>query len=192
MQAAEPGAGAASDAAADPAAVVAFWRQAGPKRWFRKDEVFDAQFRERFADAHEAAVQHRLDAWMGSADACLALLILLDQYPRNAFRGSARMFASDPQAREVAAIALQRGFDQAVAADLRQFFYLPLMHSESLDDQRRSLALCRALGADNLKYAQIHLDVIERFGRFPHRNALLGRDTTAQEQAFLDSGGFAG
>ena len=172
--------------------VLAFWRQAGPSKWFKKDAAFDTQFRERFLAGHEAAVRGELDDWLGTADGALALLILLDQFPRNAFRGSERMFASDAQALEVARRALAAGFDQQVDEALRNFFYLPLMHSESLPDQQQAVALTEPLGADAHRFALLHRDIIERFGRFPHRNAVLGRATTPQEQAFLDAGGFAG
>ena len=120
-------------------------------------------------------------------------MILLDQFPRNIFRGSARAFAADPLARAVADRAIARGFDQRVAQAQRLFFYLPFEHSEQLADQERAVALVRALGdADLLKWAELHADIIRRFGRFPHRNAALGRTTSRVEQAFLDGGGFTG
>jgi len=172
--------------------VLSFWREAGPKRWFRKDEAFDADFRSRFLHCHEAAVRGDLDAWAADAQGALALLILLDQFPRNAFRGSARMFESDAKARPIAQAAVAAGFDAAVEADLRNFFYLPFMHSENLADQDRAVELTQALGDDPLRYAILHRDIIARFGRFPHRNAVLGRATTPEEQRFLDDGGFAG
>ncbi len=176
-----------------PAAVVAFWREAGPERWFTKDAAFDEAIRSRFLPAYEAAAAGRLSAWEGNAEDTLALLIVLDQFPRNIFRNSARAFAADPLARAVARRALERGFDRQVPAAERGFFYLPFMHSEDLADQERCLALYRVLGDTNSeKYAEIHADIIRRFGRFPHRNAVLGRATTAEEQAFLDGGGFAG
>jgi uncharacterized protein (DUF924 family) len=143
--------------------------------------------------AHEAAAAGRLSAWESTAEGTLALLILLDQFPRNMFRDSARAFATGPLARSIAAGALVRGFDAQVPADMRSFFYLPFEHSEDMADQERALALYKAAGnADNLKWAELHADIIRRFGRFPHRNAVLGRVTTAEEQAFLDGGGFAG
>lgn len=172
--------------------VVRFWREAGPQAWFKKDEAFDADFRTRFAAAHEAAAHGELATWARTAEGALALLILLDQYPRNSFRGTARMFATDAQARAVAHAAVDAGLDQQTARELRNFFYLPFMHSEQLADQDRALALCTALGPDAQHHATVHRDIIQRFGRFPHRNAVLGRATTAQEQAFLDEGGFAG
>jgi uncharacterized protein (DUF924 family) len=178
---------------ASAAAVIAFWTEAGPDRWFKKDDGFDAEIRRRFLATHEAAADGKLASWEASAEGALALLILLDQFPRNMFRGSARAFATDAQARAITAAALLRGFDAQVPANLRGFFYLPFEHSEDMADQERGLALYKAAGdADGLKWAQIHADIIRRFGRFPHRNAVLGRTTTAEEHAFLDDGGFAG
>jgi len=173
--------------------IVAFWREAGPDRWFNKDTDFDADIRRRFLTTHEAAAAGQLTAWEATAEGALALLLLLDQFPRNMFRGSARAFATDPLARAVAAGALLRGFDAQVAADLRTFFYLPFEHSEDMADQERCIALYKAAGdTDNLKWAELHADIIRRFGRFPHRNVILGRATTPDEQVFLDNGGFAG
>lgn len=176
-----------------PADIIGFWRDAGPQRWFNKDTAFDAEIRERFLATHETAAAGRLSAWETTAEGALALLILLDQLPRNMFRDSARAFTTDPLARAIAAGALVRGFDAQVPADMRTFFYLPFEHSEDMADQERALALYKAAGdADNLKWAELHADIIRRFGRFPHRNAVLGRATTPDEQAFLDGGGFAG
>jgi uncharacterized protein (DUF924 family) len=173
--------------------VVAFWREAGPKRWFEKDFIFDQEIRERFLATHELAAEGGLSAWEKTAEGALALLILLDQFPRNMFRNDARAFATDPMARAIAAGALVRGFDAQVPAELRGFFYLPFEHSEELADQERGIAFYKAAGdADGLKWAEIHADIIRRFGRFPHRNAVLGRVTTPEEQAFLDKGGFSG
>jgi uncharacterized protein (DUF924 family) len=176
-----------------PADIVAFWRDAGPERWFEKDADFDDEIRGRFLEAHEAAAAGKLTDWEQSAEGALALLILLDQFPRNMFRGEARAFATDPLARSIAAGALVRGFDAQAPQIMRSFFYLPFEHSEDPADQERSVAFCRATGdAENLKWAEIHADIIRRFGRFPHRNAVLGRLTTPEEQAFLDGGGFSG
>jgi uncharacterized protein (DUF924 family) len=172
--------------------VVAFWREAGPSRWFRKDAGFDQAFRDRFLATHEAAARGDLDGWLATPDGALALCILLDQFPRNAFRGSPRMFATDAQARDVARGALAKQFDQAVEDALRQFFVMPFMHSEDLADQHLCVRLSRELPTDTLRYAEQHRDIIERFGRFPHRNAVLARTTTAEEQRFLDEGGFSG
>lgn len=178
---------------ASAAEVISFWRDAGPDRWFTKDAAFDAQIRERFFDTYEAAAAGKLSGWEHSAQEALALVILLDQFPRNMFRGDARAFATDPLALAVAAGAIVRGFDSQVPVELRSFFYLPFEHSENLADQERGIAFYRAAGdADGLKWAEIHADIIRRFGRFPHRNAVLGRSTTPQEQKFLDDGGFGG
>jgi uncharacterized protein (DUF924 family) len=178
--------------ATKPADVVTFWRAVGPKRWFEKDAALDDEVRRRFLSVHEAAAAGKLTEWEQSAEGTLALLILLDQFPRNMFRGQARAFATDPLARAVAGRAILNGFDGAFP-DMSTFFYLPFMHSEDLADQQRALAFYRVHGdAESLKYAESHADIIRRFGRFPHRNAVLGRVTTPEEQAFLDGGGFAG
>lgn len=172
--------------------VIRFWREAGPPRWFAKDEAFDRLFTERFADAHFAAARRELDAWAGRPDGTLALLLLLDQYPRNAFRGSGHMYATDPLARHFAHGLLSQGFDHRIEPELRVFCYLPLSHSEDLADQRRAVELNKLLGNSSLHHAQQHHDIVQRFGRFPHRNAMLGRQSTAEELAFLAAGGFAG
>jgi len=178
---------------ASPSDVLAFWRNAGPEKWFAKDAAFDDDIRARFLATYEAAAAGRLATWENAPDSALALAIVLDQFPRNMFRGSARTFAADPLAREIVDRALARGFDRAVPAIDRQFFYLPFEHSESMADQDRACALFRAADdAEGLKWAELHADIIRRFGRFPHRNAALGRVTTAEEQAFLDDGGFKG
>ena len=175
-----------------PAAIVAFWRAAGPDRWFTKGAVFDDEIRRRFMASYEAAAAGKLTGWEQNAEGALALLILLDQFPRNMFRGEARAFATDPLARAIASRAILNGFDGAFP-EMRGFFYLPFEHSENLADQERALALFKAAGdEDGLKWAKLHDDIIRRFGRFPHRNAVLGRVTTPEEQAFLDGGGFAG
>ena len=173
-------------------ALIRFWRKAGPSLWFAKDDAFDREFRERFLDLHEAALRGDLRAWLSSPEGALALVLLLDQFPRNAFRGSARMYASDARAREAADAAIAAGHDRKVEESLQVFFYLPLGHSESLADQERCVALSERLGEPNLSHARGHRDIIERFGRFPHRNAILGRDTTPDERKYLDEGGFAG
>jgi len=173
--------------------VISFWREAGPERWFKKDAAFDDEIRERFLSLHEAAAAGKLSGWEHNADGALALLVLLDQFPRNMFRNDRRAFASDSLALAVAAGAIVRGFDSQAPKELRGFFYLPFEHSEDLADQERAVAFHKAIGdADGLKWAEIHADIIRRFGRFPHRNAMLGRATTPEEQAFLDGGGFAG
>lgn len=174
-----------------PGEIVAFWTAAGPSAWYKKDPAFDAAIRERFEAAHMAAARRELDGWASAPEGALALLLLLDQFPRNLYRGTAHQFATDPLARRLADAAVAAGHDQAVEPAMRQFFVLPFEHSERLEDQDRALAL--ATGDDELtRWAVIHRDIIVRFGRFPHRNAALGRDTTQAEAAFLADGGFAG
>jgi len=176
-----------------PADIVRFWHDAGYEKWFKKDDAFDAEIRQRFFATHEAAAAGRLAEWEATPEGALALLLLLDQFPRNLFRNDPRTYATDPLARGVARRAIDRGFDAQVDPALRGFFYLPFMHSENLADQERCCALYRAAGDTNgLKWAEHHADIIRRFGRFPHRNRLLGRTTTPEEQKFLDEGGFTG
>ena len=173
--------------------VLAYWRALGPERWFAADAGVDAEIRYKFHDLYTVALAGSLVRWEDDASGALAHVIVLDQVPRNMFRGTAAAFAADPLARAAAGRAIERGFDREVAEAERPFFYLPYMHSEALADQERCCELCRAAGDEGtLKYAELHADIIRRFGRFPHRNAVLGRVTTPQEQAFLDAGGFAG
>jgi uncharacterized protein (DUF924 family) len=178
---------------ATPNDVLAFWRALGAERWFAKHTEVDAEIGRRFNATYESAAAGLLADWEEAAETALALLIVLDQFPRNMFRGAPRAFAADPLARAVAGRAIARGLDAAVARAERGFFYLPYMHSEDLADQERCVALFRVSGdANGLKFAELHAEVIRRFGRFPHRNAALGRATMPDEQAFLDAGGFAG
>ncbi|MFM5894112.1 MAG: DUF924 family protein [Novosphingobium sp.] len=183
-------------AAARPAEVVAFWRAAGPDKWYAKDEAFDAEIRDRFEALHHSAARGELSDWAADWQGALALIILLDQFPRNMFRGSAHAFATDPVARSLTSAALDAGLDRQCPEDLRVFFYLPLEHSETLADQDRCVALCEALDAASgstwARWSKLHRDIIVRFGRFPHRNAALGRRATNEEQEFLDQGGFSG
>ena len=175
-----------------PADVLSFWRDAGPDRWYRRDDVFDAEVCQRFLELWQRAAAGELSAWEASDDGVLALVIVLDQFPRNLFRDGGRTYASDALAREVAQRAVENGVDARVDPALREFLYLPFMHSEHLPDQLRCIELSRAAGhAENLKWAEHHADIIRRFGRFPHRNRLLGRPSTPEEQAFLDEDGFS-
>jgi uncharacterized protein (DUF924 family) len=175
-----------------PTDVLAFWLAAGTDRWFGKDESFDAEIRARFQGIYNDAAAGRLSSWENTPDGALAVVIMLDQFPRNMFRGSGRAYATDSLARVVAGRAIAKGFDQQTAMPARAFFYLPFEHSENAADQEYCLGLLQAAGdADLVEWAQLHADVIRRFGRFPHRNTVLGRATTQEEQAFLDSGGFS-
>lgn len=182
---------------ANPVDVIGYWRHAGPQKWFRKDPRFDEALRLRFEPVHFRAARGEYDGWMGTADGCLALLLLLDQFPRNLWRKSPHAFATDAMARRVARHMVLSDFDQEIEPQLRPFCYLPFEHSEDLADQELSVRLCEALrdatgDEDTLKWAVVHRDIIVRFGRFPHRNAMMGRETTPEEQAFLDEGGFGG
>ncbi|MGE0594908.1 MAG: DUF924 family protein [Hyphomonadaceae bacterium] len=175
-----------------PSDVIAFWLNAGPRAWFAKDDAFDAQCR-AFEAAHHDAARRALDQWAEHAEGALALVLLLDQFPRNLYRGSGHAFATDGLALHFAKTAIESSFDLAVDPTLRVFFYLPFEHAEDLATQERAVFLIEGLdNAEFTKYAIVHRDIIARFSRFPHRNAALGRTTTADEQGFLDSGGFSG
>jgi len=178
---------------AHPNDIVGFWRSAGPQKWFKKVHAFDEAIRLKFEPVHMRAARGEYDAWAATPDGALALLLLLDQFPRNLYRDTAHAFATDPKARAIARTAIEAGFDRQVDAPLRNFFYLPFEHSEDMGDQDFALALCAETGvADDLKWARLHRDIITRFGRFPHRNAAMGRVSTPEEIAFLADGGFAG
>ncbi len=173
--------------------VVGFWKDAGVRgQWFDKDERFDRLFRDSFHDLHMAVAARRYDDWIENPKGALALLILTDQFPRNAFRGTAHMYATDPQARRYARLALDAGHTEQIEPDLRLFFCLPFAHSENITDQDLSVKLNARLGQPWLDHAEGHRDIIRRFGRFPHRNFMLARATTAQEAEFLEAGGFQG
>ena len=172
---------------------VAFWRDAGMPKWFGRDDAFDAEFNRRFHAAHLSAARRELEPWMESAEGALALLILLDQFPRNCFRGNAHSYATDGLALHYARRAIASGYDLQVDSALRMFFYLPFEHSEAMADQDHALALFEGIGeAELTRYAVLHRDLIARFGRFPHRNAALGRESTQEEIDYLASGGFSG
>jgi uncharacterized protein (DUF924 family) len=173
--------------------VVAFWREAGPDRWFAKDAAFDAEIALRFMALYDAAARGELDGWARTAVGSLGMMLLLDQFPRNMFRDTARAFATDAKALLLAKAAILDGHDQEVDPELRLFFYLPFMHSEELSDQDMCVALVESLGQDEpLAYARLHRDAIARFGRFPHRNPVLGREMRPEETEYLANGGFQG
>lgn len=176
-----------------PGDIISFWRGAGEDRWFKADAEFDAEVRARFHTLWQEARDGRHADWEKTAEGMLALILALDQFPRNMFRGSTEAFSTDPQALALARRAIEQGMDQSIGSDLRAFVYMPLMHSENPKDQIRCVELFRAFGnANNLAFAEIHADIIRKFGRFPHRNTVLGRQTTAEEAAFLAEGGFKG
>lgn len=173
--------------------IVQFWREAGPKRWFKKDEAFDAEIRARFEAAHLIGSRGDYADWVETAEGALALILLLDQFPRNLYRDSAHAFATDGLARATAHAAIEGRHDQATEMPLRIFFYLPFEHAEDLADQELCCRLMEAAGDEEYtRYARLHRDIIARFGRFPHRNGVLGRPSTPEETRFLAEGGFAG
>jgi uncharacterized protein (DUF924 family) len=181
--------------------VLDFWfgREGEPgygefrEAWFKKDPEFDRQIRDRFETLYEEAATGGLDGWKEEARSCLALVILLDQFPRNIFRGDPRSYATDRKAQVTAGYAVERALDRELPPFQRAFLYMPFMHSEDLEHQRRSVELFRTLEgtdeSDSAGYAVRHMEIIERFGRFPHRNEVLGRRTTPEEADFLTQPG---
>lgn len=174
--------------------ITDFWLKAGPEAWYRRDDAFDADIRRRFMAAWEDAAEGAMDDWISAPSTALALMILLDQFPRNMFRADPRAFATDAKVLGLAKDALEAGHDMATPEPERQFFYLPFMHSEDLADQTRAIELIETrmpqTGQGNVIHARAHAEIIRQFGRFPYRNADLGRATTPAEQAFLDAGGY--
>jgi uncharacterized protein (DUF924 family) len=177
-----------------PRDVLDFWFAAGPAKWFAKDAKFDAEIAKRFGAAHGQAAAGALDEWATDGQGALALLILLDQFSRNLYRESHQAFLQDAQALSIADQSIARRFDVETPITARKWFYMPYMHAEDLKMQMKCLEFCqqRLNDPETLRYAELHMDIIRRFGRFPHRNAVLGRVTTPQEQSYLDMGGFAG
>lgn len=174
-------------------AILYFWfDEIKPYQWFRRDAAFDADVSRRFGPLHEAAVSRHLDVWRAHPRHALALIILLDQFSRNIHRDTPRAFAADAHALEVAREAMRRRFDLLYAARERAFFYMPFMHGENLETQERSVAIFKARlpSSMNLPFAIEHYEIVRRFGRFPHRNRVFGRQSTPEEIAFLKAGGF--
>jgi uncharacterized protein (DUF924 family) len=180
----------------DPAeaarAVLAFWfGEVGKERWWVEDAKLDAAIKVRFGALRDAVVASRAKEWRDDPETLLAAIILCDQFSRNIHRGSRKAFEADALARELTMLALERGWDAGMTIDQRQFLLMPLQHSENLADQERSLAEFAALGDNEVtRYAQLHHDQIARFGRFPGRNAALGRRTSEAEEAVIEEGAF--
>ena len=176
-----------------PRDVIDFWLALPEEAYFVADPGFDERLRDKFGATHGRAVSGDLDQWAETRDGRLALILLLDQMSRNLQRGTAAMFAADAKALALAAKAIAAGDDRDCEVSVKRWYYMPLMHSEALSDQDRCVELCRQPGLEEtLPFAITHRDIIEQFGRFPHRNGMLGRDTSSEEQAFLDAGGFSG
>lgn len=175
------------------AAILRFWfEESSPAQWFQKNPDFDQAIRTRFASDYELAAAGIFDGWQDTPEGCLALCLLLDQFPRNMFRDSPRAFATDFKALGFARHAVEKRFDQLMPPVRRRFLYLPFEHSEDMDDQNRSVAFFQSMQKDDpvgYEYAVRHRDVISRFGRFPHRNAVLNRASTPDEEAYLAAPG---
>ncbi len=172
-----------------PQDVLEFWYTPPMSaHWFSSTPAIDQSIHNRFAPAWEQARQGELDAWKQQAEGCLALCIILDQFPLNMFRGEARSFSTEQQAVAICKHAVSQGFDQQLVPERLMFLYMPLMHSEFMTDQDESVRLFTAAGlADNVRFAEHHRSIVARFGRFPHRNVILGRTSSAQEQEYLAS-----
>ena len=177
-----------NDEAAD---VLAFWfGTVKPEQRFAKDETLDAEIGQRFGDLHARLSRHVPESWLDNPEDLLAAVIVLDQFSRNLYRTDSRAYASDPVALNLARLALRRGYDELLGPDERQFLYMPFMHSEDADDQDRCVELMEESGnAEATDYARRHKAIIERFGRFPHRNMVLGRESSAEEAEFLTQPG---
>ncbi len=178
-----------------PEEILAFWLdEVGPEGWYRQDDGVDEEIRKRFLGPWQGLMEGRYALWLTFPSGALAYIVLADQFPRNMFRGEARAFASDTAGMAAAKQAIHRGWDLKIDPPARQFFYLPLMHSENACDQDRCVRLMKermgAAGEDNLLHARVHREIIRRFGRFPYRNAALGRETSGPEKAFFDEGGY--
>jgi uncharacterized protein (DUF924 family) len=172
-----------------PQKIIDFWfADDSRKLWFNSTAEFDRLLCERFEDTLKQADRAELDDWMESAEGCLALVIVLDQFPLNMFRGSAQSFATEARSRDVARVAIANGFDKALAAEQQAFLYMPFMHSEAIADQEQALELFAKPGMEsNLRFSRHHHTIVETYGRFPHRNAVLGRTSTAAEIEYLNS-----
>ena len=180
---------------ANPEEILSFWLdEVGPKGWYMGGAELDQEIRDRFSDIYKRACQGALSLWLTYPSGTLAYIILMDQFPRNMFRGDAKAFATDKAAVAAAKAAIARGWDMRIDEPARQFFYLPLMHSECQTDQYRSVRLIKTRmvegGESNLLHAKAHRDVIRQFGRFPYRNEALGRESTPSEEKYLKDGGY--
>jgi len=177
-----------------PSDILNFWASIGSEGWWMKNDDVDNEIKQRFGETHTQATSGKLDHWAKTPDGALALIIVLDQFSRNMFRGSAKAFAQDEKALEIAKTAIEQGLDKQARTDLMVFFYLPYEHSENIAEQEISVQLQHSIREDeeSLKAALEHREIIQRFGRFPHRNTVLGRHTTPAERAYLEGGGFKG
>jgi uncharacterized protein (DUF924 family) len=177
----------------EAADILEFWWSAGFAKWFEKNDAFDAEIARRFSVIYKKAQEGRCDHWAETPLGLVALILCLDQFPRNIYRDSKDAFSSDKKARSWTYFGIEKGFDRVLPNDGKLFLYMPLMHSETLEDQMLSVKLYRKLGMQEpFHYALIHMEAIARFGRFPHRNTILGRDSSEEELEYLKDGGFEG
>ena len=178
-----------NDSQIDSEEIVTFWfSEPVMKKWFNSTPEFDDEIRQRFEPVYKQAKQGLLDSWKNTATGCLALVILFDQFPLNMYRGKKQSFATEARSREVAEHAIAESFDEQLSDNQKAFIYMPYMHSESMADQERSVALYeKAKLNNNIRFARHHRDIVQRFGRFPHRNKILGRQSTDEELIYLQS-----
>lgn len=173
--------------------ILNFWKSAGGKNWFSKDDAFDQSINDNFGSLLRSSIGGELDHWRDAPNSCLALIIMLDQFSRNLYRDSPKAFAQDEKALELAKFGIQNNYQNLIDPALKSFMIMPYMHSESLADQEECLALMKTEKLDgNIPSAKQHLDIIKTFGRFPHRNEVLNRKMSNAEQKFLNQGGFKG
>jgi len=174
----------------EPDEILNFWLQAGPQIWFKKDDAFDQSVKEKFQTLPDQIVDGQYDHWQTNPNGMLASVLALDQFPRIIHRGTARAFAYDETARKFAKTAIDQQWDQQVSNEIKAFFYLPFMHSEDINDQHFCLNLYRKANDEKgVGYARRHMELIEKYGRFPHRNELLGRKSTPEEENYLSTEG---
>lgn len=173
----------------NPSTIIDYWfSEENQQYWFASTPEIDTQMREKFNDLWESAKRGELDDWKNSAEGCLALCIVLDQLPLNMFRGTAKSFSTEQQSIEIAKHAIEKDFDQQINKERRAFLYMPLMHSENLEDQDLSVSLFEKAGLEgNSRFAKHHRELIKTYGRFPHRNEVLGRENTTEETDYLNS-----
>lgn len=173
-----------------PQTIIEFWANAGPESWFKKDDAFDRAMVAQFKSLPDEIAQGNHQDWQTDAHGMLALILALDQFPRNMFRGTPKSFAFDELGLKHARTSIDNQWDAAFTPPLRRFFYLPFMHSEAIKDQHFCIELCRKSNdQEGIDYGMRHLEVIEKFGRFPHRNEILGRPSTPEERAYLNTEG---
>ena len=170
--------------------IIDFWfAEENKSLWFNSSPLFDSELKEQFEDTYIAACEGELSAWEDSAEGLLALVILLDQFPLNMYRGDAKCFSTEQRSREISLKSIEKGLDKKLSNEQKSFLYMPFMHSEEISDQDKAISLFEEAGLkENARFAHHHRDIVQRFGRFPHRNSILDRENTDAEKNYLVSG----